>query len=990
MFSRSKMNLAVIAALSATAIPALAQTPERIEVTGTRILSLGAQANSPLQVLSAEDISKSGVTNIQDLILKIPAMGTPGISRTNSNFSTSSAGVATVDLRNLGSDRTLVLVNGRRYVAGIPGSATVDLNTIPTDFIERVEVLTGGSSATYGSDAIAGVVNIILKKNFQGVTLDASVGRAEKGDDKLKKASISFGSNLPNGKGNVMAHAAFSDQGAVFSKDRPDVGGARDSISRGAGVTGDPADIFTLQEPFFSSFAPQGRFFPNSNATGTFTFDSSGNIVPFSTNGPAGDGVGATGFNRQEFRTIAIPTKRLLLSTKADYSYLDDHSVFLEGTYAATNTRTRLEPFPLDSVQIYPVLGASRGRAPAEALVNGTVVRNPLISDAIYARLRDTDGDGLRDYAFTRRLSEVGNRGNVADRGTVRFATGLKGTLFSNWDYDVVASYGRTTESQVSSGQVNVLNFRNALDAVPDTNDVNGNGNRTEGICRDANARAQGCVPINVFGFNSVSPAALAYVQAPGSLATFASQKIVSGSVSGEAFNLPAGPLGVAFGAEYRKESSRTEFDALQQAGLNAGNAIPRTEGSFDVTEVFAEAKIPLLKDLPGVKSLAATLAVRGGDYSTVGKINSYNAGLEWTVIPDVRFRAMQAVSTRAPNVGELFQPPSQTFPTGIIDPCNAVTQVSTTAASVRCRADAGVAANIAANISAANPNGRFTLSQSDTQGISGFNIGNPSLKQEKGTSTTFGFVIAPTSIPALKNTSFTLDYFKIKVDDAIQAPGRNFILNQCYTLDASFCRFVTRRAQAAGANSAGSIQFINAVQANSGGSGTEGFDLTASYADKVGEGRLRTKFSYTYVKSLYSIAAPGADVDQSAGEVGAAKNKFTLDMGYSIAGFGANATIRYIDKSALDDQFLAQFTDANNVTLQAGALKVPAKTYTDLQFTYTYSKVTFRLGIDNAFGTKAPLIPSAVTGNVTGTNTASDVYDAIGRRYYLGVRVEL
>ena len=976
MFKKTKVFAGVVIALGGSvALSAHAQT-DRVEITGSRFLSLGAASPSPLQVLTADDIAKSGVTNIQELLLKNPVLGTPGISRTNSNFSTASAGVATVDLRNLGADRTLLLVNGRRFVAGIPGSATVDLNTIPTDFIERVEILTGGSSATYGSDAVAGVVNIILKRNFEGLTVDASVGRSSFGDDVKRKASVTFGANSANGKANLMGHFAYSSQGIVKGKDRP--GGAIDSISTGAAITGDPEQFFVVTEPFLSSFAPQGRFLVGTTATGSQTFDRAGNQIPFSTNGPAGDGVGASGFNRQEFRTLAVPTERFLFAGKADYAFAADHNAFLEGTYASTKTKTQLEPYPLDSNNIYPVLGASRGRAPAEGLVNGVVVRNPLVPNGIYNLLADRDGDGLRDYGFTRRLTEVGNRGNVADRGTFRVVSGVKGSLAKTWDYEAYLSYGSTTESQVSSGQVNVLNFRNALDAVADVNDVNGNGNRVEAICRDANARAQGCVPINIFGFNSASAAAINYVAAPGLLATFTSQKIAAASVSGEAFSLPAGPLSVAAGAEYREEFSRSEFDPLQQAGLNAGNAIPRTEGKFDVKEFFLEARIPLLKDAPLAKMLSATVAARSGKYSTVGNVNSYNGGLEWVPMSSVKVRATQAVSTRAPNVGELYSPASQTFPTGLTDPCLNVTAISSTAASARCRADAGIAANIAAN-------GRVTLTQSDTQGISGFNIGNTSLRQEKGTSTTFGLVITP-SMAALKNTAFTIDYFKIKIDDPIAAPGRQFILDQCYTGDASFCQFITRRGQAAGVNNAGSIQFINAVQRNNYATATEGVDLTASWAGAAGPGRLGAKVSWTHLlkDKSYSQTLAASDKDVFDGEIGAARDKASLNLTYSMGPFGISTLTTYIGKSYLDDSFLSGYDAAPR------SYGVGAKVYTDLQVSYTMGKARFYLGIDNALDTKAPFIPSGLPNNVTGSTTASDVYDAIGRRYYVGVRMDL
>lgn len=971
MFRKSSVNVAVAMLLSgvglAAGTAAMAQqgpaSDQRVEVTGSRILSIGATSAAPIQVLSAEDIAKSGVTNIQDLLLKNPVLGTPGISRTNSNFATSSAGIATVDLRDLGSDRTLVLVNGRRFVAGNPGTSAVDLNTIPTDFIERVEILTGGASATYGSDAMAGVVNIILKRNFSGLSLDAQVGESSRSDDRKKKFSVTLGNSSSDGRSSLMAHFGYSKQGAVFSKNRP--GNEIDNIST-AFLTGDPQDMFKFTAPFLSSYAPQGRVF---GASGSFTFDSGGNIVPWSTNGSSTQP--ARGFNRQEFRTIAIPTERYLFATKGELAFSESHSAFVEGTYAQTSTRTRLEPFPLDSSNIYP----DGGQVPAEFLVNGVLRRNPIVSQAIYDQLSDTDGDGARDFFFSRRLSEVGNRGNVANRDTFRILTGVRGSFLKDWDYEVFAGYGSTKESQVSSGQVNVLNFRNALEAIPDDTDINGNGLTSDAICRDANARAQGCVPINVFGFNSISAAALKYVTAPSLLSTFTSQRLAGATVRGEPFTLPAGPVGLAAGLEWREEYSRSEFDPLQQAGLNAGNAIPRTEGEFNVKEAYAEIKVPLLKNAPFARQFALSAAVRSGQYSTVGSTTSWTGGFDWTPIQGLRIRGTTAQSTRAPNINELYEPPSQDFPS-VTDPCVGVTASSTGTLSTRCRAAPGVAANIAQN-------GSFTLTQPDLQGVSGFNRGNPNLDEEVGKSWTLGLVLTPAS---LKQFSLELDYFKIRIRDAIVRTDRQFILDQCYTGDTKFCQFITRRPANIGPNSAGSLSFVDAGVTNSGGLFTEGVDLVLNYGDKIGPGRLKSRLSYTRLNKGYVIEQPGSDPNPYAGEVGAAKDKLNLALGYSWGPFGVNSQISYIGKSALDNTFLAGFGAA------PGSITVPAKTYTDLQLNYTFRKSTFYIGIDNAFDTKPPRFDTnaLIDGAVTGTGTASDVYDAIGRRYYVGVRIQM
>ena len=934
---------------------------QQVMVTGSRIASPNAESPSPLQTLTSADIAASGATNLQELLLKNPTLGTPTISRTNSNFSTASAGVATVDLRNLGTARTLVLINGRRVVAGIPGESAVDLNTIPTDFIERVELLTGGASATYGSDAVAGVVNIILKRNFNGLLADASIGESSKGDDAKRKLALTFGSTSADGNSNVMGHFGYSRQGAVFSRDR-DIS-AIDQFSTGAAITGKAEDLQKITRPFFSSYAPQGRFFHD---TGSYTYDANGREIPFSANGNAT--TPASGFNRSEFRSIAVPTERYLFAATGNLALNENHSAFFEGTYASSKVSTRIEPFPLDSEAIYPNGG---GQVPAEFLVNGAVVRNPIVPQYLYDRISDNDGDGLRDYFFTRRISEVGTRGSSADRDTFRLATGLKGSVM-NWNYEVYGVYGSTKEAQSSAGQVNVLNFRNALEAIP--------GPGGTAICRDAQARTQGCVPISVFGRNTISPEALKYVSAPGSLSTSTTQKLIGGTLSGEPFTLPAGPLGVATGFEWRKETSSSTPDALTQAGLNAGNATPATVGAFDVKEIFVETRVPLLKDAPFAKSLSFLGAFRAGDYSTVGRTNSWNAGLEWMPISDIKFRATRALSTRAPNINELFSPPSQDFPTGINDPCVGVTPTSTTQFSAACRAAPGVNANIAAN------GGVFTLSQADIQGISGYNRGNPNLGPEKGKSTTLGIVITPRSIPMLSKFTFTADLFKIDIEDAIVGTPRSFALTSCYGGgNLSFCDFIKRRPAAVGANSAGSLDLIDTAQSNSGGTGTEGIDVTATWADKVGPGRLVARGSFTHVNRGFDIPLPGEAIDPWIGEIGAPKNKGSVNLGYKMGKFNLTSTTTIIGKSSLDNVFL------NDFGLPPGAITFKKKIYNDFQLTYEAMKaVELYAGIDNAFDTKPPAIISGLPGNDTGTETNAGTYDPIGRRYYVGVRVKM
>jgi iron complex outermembrane receptor protein len=980
MFKLNAMSAAALACLAAVAAPALAQQQlERVEVTGSRILSVNAESAAPIQVMTAADIQASGVTNLQDLLLKNPAFGTPSISRTNSNFSTSSAGVSTIDLRNLGIDRTLVLVNGRRYVSGVPGSMAVDLNTIPTDFIERVEVMTGGASSTYGSDAVAGVVNIILKRNFEGVNMDASYGESWKQDDTLKKFAITAGTNSANGKGNIMAHFAVSKQGAVFSRDRD--ASAIDQGSVAVFKTGEASDIFTAFRPNYSSFAPQGRFF-YTNAAGTATsrtFDANGALIPFSTNGPAGDGVGATGYNRSSVRTIAIPTTRVLMATKGDYQLNESHSIFFEGTYANTKTFTHLEPFPLDSdVQVTP----GGGHIPAETLVNGVKVANPLIPAALLALMTDRNGDGLKDYNFTRRMSDVADRTSSANRDTFRVVGGAKGDLTKSWSYEAFLGYGFTREGQTGTGQINTPNLYNALNVVPDAF-----GNP---ICVSADARKQGCVPANIFGANTLSAAAAKYINAPSSLNTSVTQKMAGASVTGDAFELPAGPVGIAAGYEWRQEGSSTEFDALTQSGLNAGNALANTAGRFTVRELFVEAKLPLLKNLPLVKNLDGTLAYRHGDYSSIGGTNSWNSGLDWALNSAFRVRATRAVSTRAPNIGDLYLGASQTFPTGIVDPCDGLKSTDTGTRATTCKSYPGVVANMAANT--VNGVGTFTLGQPDKQGISGYDSGNPNLQSEKGKSTTLGFVYTPKNIELLKNFAFTADYYDISIDHAINSPGRAYTLDQCFNKgNPLYCGFITRRAAVQGAYSAGSLDLINQAPVNSGGQKAKGIDLTSSYAERVGPGMLTARLTWTHLLDAWNKPTDDADKDTSLGEVGNSRNRWMLNLGYSSGPWAINTTTTFIGKAYLDDQFMSQLcnTDANGDCQPAlkEQGKVASKTYFDLQGSYKWGKAQFYAGVNNLFNTKAPPIISGLPGDTTGAETDAGTYDAIGRRYYVGMR---
>ena len=1018
----TKLNATVapmVLGIAMVSVPAFAQEAgaadeqpgELIVVTGSRIASATVESAAPLQIVTAESIDDAGVTNVQELLLENPVFGTPGLSRTNSAFLTSGTGVATVDLRDLSSDRTLVLVNGRRVVSSLAGSATVDLNVIPTQFVERIDILTGGASSLYGSDAVAGVVNFVYKKNFEGIEANAQYGLTEQGDDARYQMNVTAGTNFADGDGNIMVHFGYSNEEGLLSKQRSNTQiDALDSIYFGG-------DYGVDTEPFFSSFPPQGRFIVGQRFNGdgdvngslyTFTYGPNGQLQPcFNTNGagcssgrpaivdnpdtavdessPAiadiGSGIGPNGFNRQQFRTLAVPVQRYVFAAAGEYALSDDINFFFEGTFNKTSSSRIIEPFPLES-------GGSNGIFPTDGGYNienylpgtNTIVANPFVPTEIVANANDTNGDGLRDIGFVRRLAEFGPRAGKTERDFYRFVVGFDGGLFDDrFRWDVSYNYGQVNENQTSSGQVNVVNFRDALAVMADVNDVNGDGSTTDAICIDPEARANGCVAANIFGAGSISQGAVDYIQAQGTYQTGLKQQVLQGNISGSLFDLPAGAVGIALGVEYRKESSFSDNDSLTNQGLNAGNILPDNSGSFDVKEAFAELKVPILADTPFFQLLEVGGAVRVSDYSTVGSVVSYNITGTWQPVDDLRIRGTYARAVRAPNIGELFAGLSQTFPSGLVDPCEGIGAAGSAddggATGANCRADAGVAANIAAN-------GVFTLSQPDIQGISGFNGGNTDLFEETADSWTVGAVLAPRSIPALGNLTITADYYNIKITDVISGFPRQFTLQQCYVEgDPTFCDLIVRRQNQSAVNSAGSIDLVNAVQYNAAVLKTSGVDVTASWSTPLGltEGdRLSLRGAYTHVIKNDFFSLPDSPADPSAGEIGTAKDRFTANASYSNEDFKVGFTGTFIGKSYEDDQFDGPKAHA-----------IPAYFLLDMNTSfYVSEKFEFYFGVDNLLDKAAPNILTGTPFNVTGSDTAADVYDVFGRRYYTGVRL--
>jgi iron complex outermembrane recepter protein len=950
-------------AVGVTSPPTPASSQESIVVTGSRIASPNITSLAPIQVIGEQEINQAGAVNIQEVLDNNPAFGTPLLSTTTTAFLTSGAGVATINLRQLGENRTLVLINNRRVVGGLAGSPIVDLNDIPTQFLERVDILTGGQSALYGSDAVAGVVNFIYKRNFEGLLLEGQYGLTEHGDSQRYQLSATAGSNFADGRGNIMVHLGYSSDAGLLSRERADT-----RIDNTFGGFTNQTTYDTIKSPRFSAFPPQGLFFAGSS---TFTFSPTGALQNcFNQNGNSASCPGPNGFNRQFFRTLSTPVDRYLFAERSHFDITDNISFFTEATYAKSRASSEIEPFPLSSANLNPATGL----VPIQLTPGGPC--NPFVPAPICAAATDGNGGttGIKQISFFRRLSDVGQRTATANRNFFRVVAGLEGKLFHDrFSWDIGYNYGSTTEQQHSTGQVNVVNFLNALNAVPGPNGP---------VCADPVQVALGCVPVNIFGNNSITPAMLAWINADSQHNVEVKQQVWDANINGSLIDLPAGPLGVAIGAEYRKEASSEDWDALTNAGLNGGNILPDTQGRFNVKEVYGEVNVPVLKDLPFAKALNLRAAGRASDYSTIGSVKTWEIGGDWAPISDVRFRATLAKAVRAPNIGELFTGLSQTFPS-LTDPCEGVGPTGNSPNGGNgdlCRAAPGVAANIAQN-------GVFTLTQPDKQGISGFNGGNPNLGPESARTFTAGVVVAPKSISFLRNMSLSVDYWHIKITNAIELLDRQQILSQCYIQGlASACALVVRNpTQIAGA-SAGSIKFVNDFDINAASETRSGIDAVLQYRSGLGTFfgsplTLNARIAYTHLIKGFEIATPGASPNRIAGEIGTPKDKFNATLGFDNRLWGLNLTGTYIGKSFENDQSLLP-GDINRISIHPFF-------YLDGQIRFMpVRKYEFYVGVDNLTNVKAPLILSGSQFNTTGSNTDEAVYDVFGRRYYAGVRL--
>lgn len=648
--NQSALRAALIGGASVMAMavaPAYAQdddsSDDQVIVTGSRIANPTLTGSSPITTVGAADLSLSNTVNSEQFLNTLPQT-VPGFDSTSNN---PGIGEATVDLRGLGAQRTLVLVNGRRYVTSNQNPGVVDLNTIPSSLVERVDILTGGASATYGSDAMAGVVNFILKDDFEGVEIDTSYEVTEESDGEIFNTSVTMGGNFDGGRGNAVLSLGYTNRSSALQGDRLQSGVTL--VDNGAGNPLAESGSVNIPSTFVLDFSPDftNALGINTPCTvegttedgGVCTTDSfgwifdpaGGGALPFINSGP-----NTNRYNYAPANYLQIPQERYNMYASGRYEITPDVEAYAQAVFVSSQTEQLLAPTPVfTTITINfdnPFLAGN-----TEALA--------LLADISGGT--DSDGNGVNDAVITtgRRNTEVGGRLSDIRNDSFQVNGGFRGTLGDAWNWNVFGSFGQAESSITQTGNVRVSAYQAAI----------------------RNNQA------NIFVPDGVDPDVAATYAVTGAIDGIVEQTILSADMSGEVAGLSSPwaetPVNVAFGVEYREESLQTAGTGLD-ADVAGFNQAPAISGSFDVNEIFGEAKIALVEDKPFVEELIFDGAYRYSDYSSVGGVSSYAAGLSWTPKAGFRVRGQYQRAVRAPSIGDLFAPQTNGFP-GVSDPCS-------------------------------------------------------------------------------------------------------------------------------------------------------------------------------------------------------------------------------------------------------------------------------------------------------------------------------
>ncbi|HEX8234125.1 MAG TPA: TonB-dependent receptor [Caulobacteraceae bacterium] len=967
------------AAALALAAPAMAQDQaaadtevEALVVTGSRIPTPNLTSTSPLQVVTDQEAKLQGTTNVENLLNNLPQV----FADFGSAQSNGATGTATVNLRNLGSQRTLVLIDGRRLMPGDPQLPVADLNVIPAALVDRVEVVTGGASAVYGSDAIAGVVNFIMKKDFEGVRLDAQYSFAQHHNNNEEAQRIvpdpvlTFGGPFPLPDDNVTTGQTF-DITAIVGVNSAD-GKGNATIYAGyrnmQAVTQDQYDYtscavgtINLTGPVYDTHV----CFGSSNYNRIISLDTGADLFP-ETDRTFSPYAGQS-FNFAPFNYLQRPDERYTLGGFAHYEISPMFDVYMDTMFSDDNTTAQIAPSGIFLSTVYQIN-----------------CDNPLLSAQQRQVLCTDAGLGPTDNASTligRRNIEGGARQDVLRHTAYRIVLGTRGEIGSGWRYDLYGQYGLTLYTERYLNELDKDRIQNALLVNPD------------GTCQ---TDAANCVPFDLFGgLGSITPEMLGYVGATGFKEGTTEEQIASLNITGDLgqYGLKSpwanDGLGIALGAEYRREALElTTSREFQTGNLSGGGgttaSVPRS--SFDVKELFTEIRIPIVQDAPFFRTLQLEAGFRYSDYSSAGTVESYKLAAEWAPVDDIRFRASLQRAVRAPNVLELFSPQSSAL-FGGNDPCAGASPAFSLA---QCQAQ---------GVTAAQYGKIVQCPAAQCQQLIG---GNPNVTPEESDTFAVGLVFTPTFF---RGFTATIDFFDITVENLIGTIGATTIIQQCgATLDPTFCSLITRDP-GTGALFIEGTSFVSNINLNTGSLKTQGIDLEMNYrtsfADMgMGEwGTIGINFVGTFTDSLEIQPLTNGGSYDCAGLFGLTcgtpipewrhKLRVTWGTPWDVQ---VSVNWRHFSSVELD-------TNQNDPFLNGGFVdtadaEIPSYNYIDLSGTWAVRDgTTLRFGVNNLFDKDPPILDSnnvGVSAPPFGNgNTFPQVYDSLGRVFFVGITAD-
>jgi len=825
-------------------------TLDRIEITGSRIRSVDVETAQPVFTVSSEDIKRSGLVSVGDILQNLTVSGTQTFSKAAVLTSNAEQGGQYVNLYNLGEQRTLVLVNGKRWTTSLSGVS--DLSTIPSALIERIEVLKDGASAIYGSDAVAGVVNIILKKNFDGAQASAYFGQNSRGDGSKEQYSFIVGNTTD--RSSLTFGVNYTKEDPVWAKDR--------ALTRYTYGPNHPLDGL-------SATGPWGRF---NNDDGTWvrnhtgSWDGSGSAI-----GDSGDIANYhNGVTDDDYYNA---TQQMMLQQSTETK-----SVFASGSYNLTDnitfkaTAMHSERDSERQIAGYPLTSTSQANFPVA-----------ISADSVYNPTGEDITSWYRRIVELPRVSENNVKTNHFDAAV----EGMFDVNGHGWNWDVGFNYNKYDVVQKSTGNINLLALQKALGpSFINAQGVAQCGTAANPITLGTNQSLGQCTPFDILGGPSNStPESLAYISTLGQATQGNETKQYTANITGGLFDMPlnAGEFSFAAGYEHREVSGYDYPDQLSSAGYTTDLAAGPTDGRYQTNEFYLEFLIPVLKDMPFAKELSFDVASRYSNYDRFGNTTNSKFSLTWKPIDDLLVRGTYANGFRAPTLEDTFGGGSQTFD-DYTDPCDArFGQLGTASVAQRCAAQ-GLAPTFRQTDSAGNP-----ISARDTQGNTAFNagVGNADLQPEFSRTRTLGFVYSPHFVDGL---DFSLDWYKISISNVITAVDANYVLNQCYVGNVeSFCNDFTRDA------TTGQVVTLNRGNANLGKLETEGYNFGAHYRlPELGIGQFAVTLDSNYLTSFRSQSEPGAPWGDYAGYWNYPRVRANLGVSWSLGSLSANWDLRY------------------------------------------------------------------------------------------------